>query len=310
MRIGKKRDGTKVGVFLYCQQHAREWATPLTCLETAEQLLRNYAIDQRTQDARRQARHLHPAVVEPGRLALLDAQLRRSSGKNMTNHCVVGGKETDDPFAANFWTPRINPDTGAAVHQLGPGVADRVGRRPEPQQHGRDALRRLHRRVVLVHERGLHRPGGGLRAGDQERALGRGHVQEHQVLEQHPQLRRLLHVGAGHVPAGPRRGRSGAREHRRREVLLRGRRPDPEPDQGAPQHGDPAGADGPDRGRPLLGGGNSADEHWYNRGVIAYSFETGADRYVDTTLSVAAGRARPASGSRTGTAFYAGRHGS
>ena len=34
-------------------------------------------------------------------------------------------------------------------------------------------------------------------------------------------------------------------------------------------------------------GGNSADEHWYNRDVIAYSFETGADRYVDTTLSVA-----------------------
>ena len=95
----------------------------------------------------------------------------------------------------------------------------------------------------------------GVRAGDQERALDRGHVQEHQVLEQHPQLRRLLHVGAGHVPAGPRRGRSGAREHRRREVLLRGRRPDPEPDQGAPQHGDPAGAHGPDRGRPLLGGG-------------------------------------------------------
>ena len=47
MRIGKVRDGSKVGVFLYCQQHAREWATPLTCLETAEQLLRNYAIDLR-----------------------------------------------------------------------------------------------------------------------------------------------------------------------------------------------------------------------------------------------------------------------
>ena len=48
MRIGKQRNGKKVGVFLYCQQHAREWATPLTCLETAEQLLRNYAIDPRT----------------------------------------------------------------------------------------------------------------------------------------------------------------------------------------------------------------------------------------------------------------------
>ena len=51
MRIGKKqrRPGTKVvGVFLYCQQHAREWATPLTCLETAEQLLRNYGLDKET----------------------------------------------------------------------------------------------------------------------------------------------------------------------------------------------------------------------------------------------------------------------
>ena len=36
--------------------------------------------------------------------------------------------------------------------------------------------------------------------------------------------------------------------------------------------------------------GNSADEHWYNRGVIAYSFETGADRFgglEQTTVSVA-----------------------
>ena len=27
--------------------------------------------------------------------------------------------------------------------------------------------------------------------------------------------------------------------------------------------------------------GNSADEHWYNRGTIAYSFETGADLFVE-----------------------------
>src|SRR5215211_6884730 len=48
LRIGKKRDGKHVGVFLYCQQHARQWATPLTCLETAEQLLRNHGTDKRT----------------------------------------------------------------------------------------------------------------------------------------------------------------------------------------------------------------------------------------------------------------------
>jgi hypothetical protein len=52
MRIGKRqnRDGSKTGVFLYCQQHAREWATPLTCLETAKQLLTNYAIDKKTRE--------------------------------------------------------------------------------------------------------------------------------------------------------------------------------------------------------------------------------------------------------------------
>ena len=37
-------------------------------------------------------------------------------------------------------------------------------------------------------------------------------------------------------------------------------------------------------------GGNSADEHWYNRGVIAYSFETGADLYyAELQEDVAAG---------------------
>ena len=48
LRIGKQRDGTKTGVFIYCQQHAREWVTPITCLETAERLMRNYATDPTT----------------------------------------------------------------------------------------------------------------------------------------------------------------------------------------------------------------------------------------------------------------------
>ena len=53
--------------------------------------------------------------------------------------------------------------------------------------------------------------------------------------------------------------------------------------------------------------GNSADEHWYNRDVIAYSFETGADRFVNTTLSVAP--TAGATGVRVAnrTAFDAGR---
>ncbi len=205
MRIGERRDGKRTGVFLYCQQHAREWATPLTCLETAEQILRNYAIDKQV---RKLVDSLEIFILpssnpDGSHYSLYDFNSQR---KNMTAHCVIGGKETDNPNAANFWTPALNPVTGAPVHELRPGVAGRLGHRHEPQQHGRDALRRLHRRVDLVHQRGLHGPERGVGAGDQERALDCGHVQEHQVLEQHPQLRRLLHVGAGHVLAEPRRG--------------------------------------------------------------------------------------------------------
>jgi hypothetical protein len=35
--------------------------------------------------------------------------------------------------------------------------------------------------------------------------------------------------------------------------------------------------------------GNSADEAWYNYGIFGYDFEIGADRFVDTTVSVATG---------------------
>ena len=38
LRIGKVRDGSKVGVFFYCQEHGNEIATSGVCLETAERL--------------------------------------------------------------------------------------------------------------------------------------------------------------------------------------------------------------------------------------------------------------------------------
>ena len=62
LRIGKQRDGTKTGVFIYCQQHAREWVTPITCLETAERLVQQLRDRPDDQVLHRQPRHLHPAV--------------------------------------------------------------------------------------------------------------------------------------------------------------------------------------------------------------------------------------------------------
>ena len=48
LRIGVHRDGSRIGVLAYSQEHAREWATPLVTLEFAERLLANYATDQQT----------------------------------------------------------------------------------------------------------------------------------------------------------------------------------------------------------------------------------------------------------------------
>ena len=48
IRIGADRDGSKTGVVLYSQEHAREWVTSLVALETAQRLLHNYGSDATT----------------------------------------------------------------------------------------------------------------------------------------------------------------------------------------------------------------------------------------------------------------------
>src|SRR5262249_58250268 len=48
LRIGVHRDGSRIGVLAYSQEHGREWATPLVTLEFAERLLAKYATDPET----------------------------------------------------------------------------------------------------------------------------------------------------------------------------------------------------------------------------------------------------------------------
>ena len=48
LRICKVCDGSKTGFFVYAQEHAREWVGPLVALETAERLLKNYGTDPTT----------------------------------------------------------------------------------------------------------------------------------------------------------------------------------------------------------------------------------------------------------------------
>jgi Zinc carboxypeptidase/Chitobiase/beta-hexosaminidase C-terminal domain len=99
LRIGKQRDGSKVGVFIYCQQHAREWVTPITCLETAERLLRNYAIDAQTKELLDNLDvFIVPSVNPDGaHYSMYDNNNQR---RNLVNHCLPDTFQ--DPLARHF----------------------------------------------------------------------------------------------------------------------------------------------------------------------------------------------------------------
>ncbi|TDC49725.1 hypothetical protein E1212_17320 [Jiangella ureilytica] len=105
IRIGTDRDGSQTGVLLYSQEHAREWVTPLVALETAERLLRNYRSNP---FIRQLVRNLDifiiPTVNPDGtHYSIHDFTLQR---RNMTNHCAVTG--ASDLRARNGWGVDLN----------------------------------------------------------------------------------------------------------------------------------------------------------------------------------------------------------
>jgi hypothetical protein len=299
LRIGKQSHGKhkkkgreKVGVFLYCQQHAREWATPLTCLETAEQLLRNYAIDPTTREIvdNLDIFILPSSNPDGGHYSMHNFNFQR---RNMTNHCVVGGKETDNPFSSRFWQPRVNPGTGEPYTDTDPAARDTWGvdlnrnntsgtifdgyigasysctsdvytgpaEASEPEIKNEHWIADTFDNIKFsnnIHSFGgyfMWSPGAYL----PDRSEGD-----------------LVHPNIGvekYFFAAGDRILNRIKEHRNTVIL-------------------------PERTGPISdvlysAGGNSADEHWYNRDVIAYSFETGADRFVNSTLSVAAAAGAP-----------------
>jgi hypothetical protein len=290
LRIGNPNTGDlddKVGVFLYCQQHAREWATPLTCIETAEQLLRNYAIDPAT---RRLVDNLDIFILpssnpDGSHYSMHNFNMQR---RNMTNQCVVGGKETDDPLSGRFWRPRVNPGTGEPYTATDPAarnlwgvdlnrnntvgtifdgyigasysctsdVYTGPGEASEPEI--RNELWIADKFKNIKFSNNIHSFGGYFMWAPGAYLPDRSEGD-------------LVHANIGvekyFFEAGDRI-LNRIKEHRNTVIL-------------------------PERTGPIAdvlysAGGNSADEHWYKRDVIAYSFETGADRFVNTALSVPA----------------------
>ena len=126
LRIGKHRDGSKVGIYIYCQEHAREWVTPLTCYELAKRLTENYATDAETKE-----------FVD--NLDIFIVPSINPDGSHVSFYDDSGSAGTSRT------TAHPAPRTRCPRPQ-------QLGRRPEPQQLAVHALRRVLRSVLELHE--------------------------------------------------------------------------------------------------------------------------------------------------------------
>ncbi|GAA3067784.1 M14 family metallopeptidase [Streptosporangium carneum] len=255
LRIGAKRDGSKVGVFLYCQEHAREWVTPLVCVETAERLLRNYARDERT---RKLVDNLDifvlPTVNPDGaHYSFYDYNMQR---KNMTNHCPA---KAADPAARNSWGVDLNRNFSVgslfdgysgASQDCTSAVFSGPAELSEPEARNEVWLTQRYpniRFAMNTHSYGGYFmwPPGAYKAAGREVLPRVDFGTENYFWES---SRHILSAVQGRRGTAIWPGRTG-----------------PVPDV------------------LYSAAGNSADEHWYNRGVIGWDFEVGADLYDAAT---------------------------
>jgi hypothetical protein len=104
LRIGSVRDGSKIGVLAYSQEHAREWATPLVTLEFAERLLANYATDPATRQMVDNTDIFVIPTVNPdgANYTFNDYNFQR---KNLDNHCTGVNR---DPKNRDRWGVDVN----------------------------------------------------------------------------------------------------------------------------------------------------------------------------------------------------------
>ena len=253
-RIGSVRDGSKVGVFLYCQQHAREWTTGLTCVETAERLVRNYATDPETKKLLDDVEVFVLPNVNPdgGHYSMYDFNSQR---RNMTNHCPANG--ASDPAARNAWGVDLNRNNGeysgfdgyfGASTSCTSDVYQGPAEYSEPEIKNEKWVVDTFPNIKFannIHSYGgyfMWAPGSYRNDGFRTTAPAPNIGIENYFFQAGEKI--LARI----------------KEHRNTVIL-------------------------PERTGPIAdvlysAAGNSADDQWYRKGIISYSFETGADRFV------------------------------
>lgn len=249
IRIGKDRDGSKTGVFAYSQEHAREWVTPLVAVETAERLLRNYRNDAATKKLVDDLDIFIMPSVNPdgGHYSMYDYNFQR---KNMTNYC---GAELGDPLARDAWGVDLNRNFTAGSRF--DGYSGASGNCTSGAYSGPAELSEPEARNEVW------------------------------LTEQFPNIKFAMntHSYGGYFMWPP-----GA-------YIQEGREPLPRPTLGEEDYFWAASstilsavqswrgtAVWPGRTGPVIdvlysAAGNSADEHWYEKGIYGWDFEVGAD---------------------------------
>ncbi len=261
-RIGTHRDGTKPGVFLYCQQHAREWATSLTCQETAHELVENYATDPQTKQLLDNVEvFISPNSNPDGALySMYDASVQR---KTLVNYCATTGNF--DPAARTTWGVDMNRNSGEyspfdGYFGASTSCTSETYQGPsefsEPETRNEKWVTETYPNIKFANN--IHSYGGyfmwapgsykndGLRTTAPAPNIG---IEQYFFAAGEKILKRIKDV--------------------RGTVIL------------------------PERTGPIAdvlysAAGNSADDMWYRKGIIAYSFETGADRIQNLTTGTTA----------------------
>ncbi|MDA0183245.1 M14 family metallopeptidase [Solirubrobacter phytolaccae] len=260
-RIGTKRDGSKPGVFLFCQQHAREWATGLTCVQTAHELVENYATDPQTKQLLDNVEVFISPNSNPdgAHYSMYDSNVQR---KTLANRCdpIYG---PSDISQRNVWGVDMNRNSGE--YSLFDGYAG-------------------------ASEDCTNETYAGPSEYSEPETRNEGWVVDH-----FPNIKFMnnIHSYGGYFMWAP-----GAYKNDGMRTTT------PAPNIGIEKYFFEAGekilrrikdSRGtvilPQRTGPIAdvlysAAGNSADDGYYRKGIIAYSFETGADRMLNTTTGI------------------------
>ena len=263
-RIGTHRDGTKPGVFLFCQQHAREWATGLTCLQTAHELVENYATDPQTKELLDNVEVFISPNSNPdgAHYSMYDFNSQR---KTLVNYCAVTGNS--DPAARTTWGVDMNRNSGeyslfdgyfgASSTCTGETYAG-PSEFSEPETRNEKWVTENFPNIKFannIHSYGgyfMWAPGSYKNDGSRTTAPAPNIGVEKYFFEAGEKILERIKDSRGTMILPERTGPIA-------DVLY-------------------------------SAAGNSADDMWYRKGIISYSFETGADRILNPTTGTARDR--------------------